>query len=261
MTSSFRCDPSLKCATKILNFYSTKNDQVFINLNDLSARYSTSLLDHFGSIPIRNLNFELNSKTEKPYLILDSIPLRFHPTIFVVFIENNLQELKYLRADIIWNSKAKFILITGTINFNDLVKFIKENFIENFVVIKNGDVFGSEILNLSLFYSNPSNLINRIGDCVNVTGLFPERFYGDFKDLNVRACFMDVIPYAFFEANSTQVVGLEINLLDLLTKLMGFNLTFVESPHPFIYHADTRNAWDILTLNKTDIFFGKYKLN
>lgn len=262
LTSSISGDETLNCVAKVLDSYVTKNDQIFINLNDLSTRFNKSLLRYFGSIPIRNLNFKLNAETQKPYLLIGAVLYNFHPTIFVVSIEKKLQELKYLRADVIWNSKAKFIFITEISNFYELEKFIKENFMENFVIIKNWNIFGWKIQDLSLAYSNQSTLIQRIGNCSNVTRLFPERFFTNFTNLSVRACFIGVKPYAFFEPpNSSYTAGMEINLLKLFKNLMGFHLTFVESPHEVIHSTkiDPRHAWDILELNKTDIFFGKYE--
>lgn len=258
--TSVRCDPTLKCTAEILNFYSSKTDQIFIDLDYFSKIFNySSILQYFGSIPIRNLNFELNAKKVKQLQLETAITDRFQPTIFVILIENNLQELIYLRSDVVWNPKAKFILITSNINFDELDKFLKENFMENFVILKNEEFFSWIIQDLSLTYPNFSNLISPIGNCSNITQLFPKRVYTDYTKLTVRYGFLDVKPYSFFDPpNSTNAIGIEINLFELLTELMGFNVTFVMTEHAYIYALTPESAWDILRYNKTDLYFGKY---
>lgn len=250
--SAIKSDSNLICALKILNHFVTKTDTIFINISNFIW---TSESNSINTVPIVNVDFE----TLAPNKFVTPA------TMYLINITNNVSRtMKYYSNNLTWNAKAKFIFISSKLDPVVFNEFLKRSFIRNFVLITNATIYGWNFLDLAKAYIIPPELLlQSFGGCENFLTIFPQKFYSNFRFLQVRACHISRWPYTKIEnlgLHNERHLGFEIDSLNIMIEKLNLNLNYVHSPQPDIHHSATDGipgTIDVLTENQTDIFFGK----
>lgn len=258
------------CAIKILSDSVQTNDRIYINIANITFRNS---VDFFKGLPVCN---HLPDRNQKIPEAASAIYL-LKPTIFLIELTENFEnEIQFYADNILWHPKAKFIFITNAENLNRIKfnQFMKKLFIQQFILIDHGAIYGWNTFDLSEVYTTKNNHLSLIGYCFDryvsnsidkkqkeQKNYLKPKIFSNFRFLTIRVSHLIAAPAAFVESNdpditnghssivnTTKHLGIEVNILETIVKWLNVNLSYENSD----YFTE-----DFIAANKIDILFGK----
>lgn len=250
---------NLECAIEILNESVQKTDNIYLNFANISGSGSVNT---FKKLPICNITPNITEDVPMP----SDRKFKLRPTIFLIEISENFAvEIQLYADNIMWNPRAKFIFITSAKNLNDFEfnQFIKLKWIQQFILIKNGVVYGWGTFDLAEIYkSDGINDLTVLGNCSTLqTNYFEPKYFSNFEFLKVRVSHVIAPPWTLVDIDDPNIAngdsrilsttprsGIEINIMKTLFARVNVELRFQNSSF---------NSIRYVAQKKIDIFFGK----
>lgn len=250
---------NLECAIEILHESVQKTDNIYLNFANISGSGSVNT---FKRLPICNIIPNITEDVPMP----SDRKFKLRPTIYLIEISENFAvEIQVYADNIMWNPRAKFIFITSAKNLNDIEfnQFIKLKWIQQFILIKNGVVYGWDTFDLAEIYKTDGiNDLTVLGNCSTLqTNFFEPKYFSNYEFLKVRVSHVIAPPWTSVDIDDPDIAngdsrilsttprsGIEINIVKTLFERVNLELIFQNSSF---------NSIRYVAQKKIDIFFGK----
>lgn len=250
----------VNCVTNISEKYAVHNQGVFISDTDSDTSFLNVFLKQFNKLQITPLCFSKNySSVYQSY--------NFKSSFFIVLINNEtIEALKQLDNQIrnlisyteIWNSKGRFIIVLQHFNFSfpvveEMIQLLWKYRIVNLIVVTRPTINTISIYTAEPFGKNgcirDARLIlldQFINGVIDITqNLFPRKIPKRFPNCAVKVSTLNEPPFTIRnpmnDSKTPYIDGIEIKLIELISKVNGFILTWMAPPK-----SDTLKWGDLL---------------
>lgn len=210
-------DLMVSCIESIMEKYTNPEDLVYqINLNS-SLKFPVVQYDPRKPFHVRNVR---------------------KPDVYVIYAGTDLYMLEQIFNMTYTNPRAKFIIVFKEISWNVLY-LLSHYYIYRVVLLRTDE---SGVITLYSNYSHGNNL-TFVGPCSEIHKLREDdlfQYRPPTKPNNLTVLVVPYYPYAI-NVTSTDFVGIEISLVNLIASHLNVELTYVKSGFEFWGHIGNKN--------------------